>query len=133
MILNPKLEVHHVGIACEDMDKCANFIRNTMNVVSETERVFDPLQDATVCILKLEDGTRLELITGNMVKDIIAKGVTYYHLCYTTPDINKTIDELKEKFRAIVISSPKPAKIFDGRLAAFLYTPLGVLELLEVS
>lgn len=125
------LKFHHVGIACHNIEKCKEFIKKTMNVKKESATVFDEKQNAHICILTLEDGVRFELIMGEMVKDIVEKGMTYYHTCYSVGNINRTIQRFQEELQAIIVSKPKPARIFDGKLVAFLYTPLGIIELLE--
>ncbi|MDP3734731.1 MAG: VOC family protein [Nanoarchaeota archaeon] len=130
-MIHPPLKMHHIGIACKDIEQCKQFIKNSMVVTEETETIFDELQNAFICLLTLEDSSRLELVSGEIVKDIIKQGMSYYHTCYSVNDIQKAIKILQQECKAIVISEPKKAKIFNGRLAAFLYTPIGILELLE--
>lgn len=130
-MITPPLKPHHLGIACKDIEQCKQFIKKIMIVREETGTIFDELQNAFICLLTLEDGSRLELISGEMVKDLVNQGISYYHTCYSVNDIQAVIKTLKEEHKAIIISEPKKAKIFNGRLAAFLYTPLGILELLE--
>ena len=104
-----------------------------MKVIDETETIFDENQNAWLCMLTLDGGAKLELISGPIVENIIKKNITYYHTCYSVVDINKAIKKLKLESRALVISEPKPGKLFNGRLAAFLHTPLGIVELIEKS
>ena len=125
------LEFHHIGIACEDIEKQKNFIKNFFNVKYESETVFDKNQNASLALLTLEDGLNIELISGDAVKNILKKGVKYYHICYAVSDINEYINKFKKQKDVIVISDPKPAILFDNSLVAFLYTPMGVIELLE--
>lgn len=126
-----KLKFLHLGIACGDIAPRKDFIKSAMDVVSESETIFDENQNASVCVLTLQGGVQLELISGPMVANLVKKGITYYHTCYGVPDIEKAISFLKRKHEAAVVSEIKPGKLFNGRRAVFLYTPIGIIELLE--
>ena len=84
-----------------------------------------------MCLLTLRGGLKLELISGPMVADLVKKGMTYYHLCYGVPDIEKAMADFKKTGQVTTISEIKPGKLFNGRRAVFLYTPIGLVELLE--
>jgi len=126
-----KLAFLHLGIACDDMAACQNFIKGTMNVIAESETIFDENQNASVCLFTLSGGVQLELITGPVVTNLVKNGTTYYHTCYGVPDIEQAIFFLKKEHKASVISEIKPGKLFNGRRVVFLYTPIGIIELLE--
>lgn len=102
-----------------------------MPVVSESETIFDENQNASICLLALREGVTLELISGSVVASMVKKGITYYHTCYSVQNIEKTVSFLKRKHTITVISEIKPGKIFNGRRVVFLYTPIGIVELLE--
>lgn len=126
-----KLKFLHLGIACRDIAPCKDFIKSVMDVVSESKTVFDENQNASVCVLTLQGGIQLELVSGPIVANLVKKGITYYHTCYGVPDIKKAVSFLKREHKAAVISEIKPGKLFNGRRAVFLYTQIGVIELLE--
>lgn len=102
----------------------------THTVIDESGPVHDPLQDATVCLLECEGGLRIELVSGEAVAGLVRKGMSWYHNCYEVDDINAAIAELGER-RCIVAREPREAVLFGGRRVAFLYSPLGLIELLE--
>lgn len=126
-----KLTFLHVGVACEDITLCKDLIQRTMDVETVSKTVFDERQNASVCLLTLRGGVTLELISGPVVANILKKGMTYYHTCYGVADLEKAISFLKTEYNATVISEIKPGKIFNGRRVVFLYTPIGIIELLE--
>lgn len=126
-----KIMFLHIGIACDNILSCKSFIKRAMNVVSESETVFDENQNASMCLLTLHGGVTLELISGPVVAGLVKKGVTYYHTCYAVLDLEKAVSFLKREHNATVISEVKPGKIFNGRRVVFLYTPIGIVELLE--
>ena len=130
------IKFHHIGIACADIGLCKNFIKSLTDVADESEIIFDENQNASLCLLTLRSGVRLELVSGPMVADLVKKGITYYHTCYSVPDIEKAISLLKKPLPGgtggvTTISEIKPGKLFNGQRAVFLYTPIGIVELLE--
>ena len=125
-----KMKFHHIGIACKDMNESIRQIQEIYQVLSVSDIVFDQDQKANLCFLKTGNGIDIELIAGDQVKGILEKGIEYYHVCYEVSNIRENIDSLSKK-GAFVVSEPKPAKLFDKRKVAFLYTGTGLIELLE--
>jgi FkbH-like protein len=121
---------HHLGFACRDIKEGIAHINKHYHVVKVSDIIFDDIQDANVCLIETENGINIELVSGNQVKTLLNQGVNLYHVCYEVPDLFKAIEEFQNE-GALLVSEPKPAKLFDNRLVAFLNTPLGLLELLE--
>tara|TARA_R100000008_G_scaffold47509_1_gene28131 strand:+ start:41 stop:421 length:381 start_codon:yes stop_codon:yes gene_type:complete len=124
------MKFHHVGIASTDINKTRESIKKLHNVVDDSGIVFDELQNASLCLLTLQDGTRLEIVAGHAVESYCKKNMTYYHICYEVGDLKRSIDDLMAN-GAMLVSSPKPAKLFNMKKVAFLYTTYGIIELLE--
>jgi len=125
-----KLKFHHIGIACEDINQCIKQIQDVYQVLGVSDIVFDQGQQANLCLMKTGNGLDIELISGHQVKEILRKGIQYYHVCYEVSNIQETIESLSQK-GAILVSEPKPAKLFHNRNVAFLFTAIGLIELLE--
>ena len=125
------MKLHHVGIACEDISATTEELKNTFNITEISDQIFDAEQDATLCMVTLDDGSMLELVAGNVVKTYLKKKIKQYHVCYEVKDIDKQIKRM-ESAGAVVIRGKRPAKLFGGRQVAFLYTySIGMVELLE--
>lgn len=124
------MRFHHIGIATKDVKRGIEQIQKIYNTVTASEIIFDENQNATLCFIRTNNGIDIELIAGEMVSGLVKRGIQYYHICYTVSDIYKDIENMK-KNGAIVISEPKPAKLFDNKKVAFLYTDMGLIELLE--
>ena len=124
------LVMHHVGIACKDMESTAEFVLRSYVVESDTGKVYDPLQDAYLRLFNEGRPGAIELVSGPMVANMAKQNITYFHVCYSTPNLEKTLADSQEA-GAMIVSAPKPAILFGGRLVAFIYTPLGLVELLE--
>jgi methylmalonyl-CoA/ethylmalonyl-CoA epimerase len=125
-----RMKFHHIGIACEKIDKVKEWVMKVYSVTHEGELIFDPLQNATLCLMSTEEGLTFELISGEKVKGLIKKGVNLYHTCYSVPDIDKAAEEFKN-LGAMLFSSPQEAVLFNNKKVAFFYTPMGIIELLE--
>ncbi|HVS97328.1 MAG TPA: VOC family protein [Puia sp.] len=126
------MQLHHIGVACRDIETEIGNISRIHTVVHRTHVVYDPCQDATLAMLTLADGTRIELIAGTPVKTLLRKGVGYYHLCFEVDDIDSEIERLLGQ-DAVLLSPPQPAVLFDGRKVAFLHASYGIVELLSAN
>ncbi len=123
------MKIHHVGIVCNNIEKAIYYYKKQFNVKEQTSIIYDELQKANLCLLKTDTGLDVEFIAGEQVSHL-GKGITYYHLCYTVKNINDVIEEFQDK-GAVLVSTAKPAVLFEGRLVAFLLIKSGLIELLE--
>src|ERR1700759_4490602 len=102
------MKLHHIGIACKNIDEEIAVISKIHHVIAQSPKVFDEVQDAELALLTLADGTNIELISGKQVDTFVKKNITYYHLCFEVDDIDAEINRLVNE-GAFLISSPKPA------------------------
>ena len=125
------MKLHHIGIATEDIENLVEYLKQILNIKDISETVYDKNQEANLCMLTLEDGTKLELVSGKVVEKIVKKRQFLYHTCYETNDINKEIEKL-QKLDSFLVSEPKEAILFKNKKVAFLMTNIGLVELVEV-
>jgi len=92
--------------------------------------VYDEKQKANLCMIKTKNNISIELISGDIVENLLKKGINYYHTCYMVKNIEEKIKELQNS-NCVLISNPKEAILFENKKVAFLYTPFGMIELLE--
>jgi methylmalonyl-CoA/ethylmalonyl-CoA epimerase len=126
------MRFHHIGVACADSQKMLAWIERTHDIVERQGPVFDAQQNATLVMLRTRDGLEIELISGEMVKTIVKRGLAFYHICYAVDDLEASIRTLSES-GAMLISPAKKTVLFGGKQVAFLQTPMGIIELLEQS
>lgn len=124
------LKIHHVGIACKNIEKAVKEFKKMYNVIEVSEIIYDELQHANLCMLKTDTGLDVEFISGEQVANLLKAKITYYHICYSVENIESAIKHFEEN-GALMISGPKPAKLFEGKSVAFLMTKLGLIELVE--
>jgi len=120
---------HHAGIAVNNIEDAVASLRESfpeMELLSDP--VFDENQNVRLILVRYK-GLMMELIEGETVKKILKKGQPHYHNCYEVPDVDKTLQEIKDY---VLVKAPCPAILFDGRRVVFIYhSVLGLIELLE--
>jgi len=128
------MEFHHVGVAVRSIDETAQWYVGMGYRLTETFE--DPIQNVRVAFLIRGDSPLLELVQPvdktSPVSNILKKmGVSAYHFCYETTDLQKTIENLeRQDFRVLV--EPVKAVAFNNRKISFLYhLEIGLIELLE--
>jgi methylmalonyl-CoA/ethylmalonyl-CoA epimerase len=123
------MQLHHIGVACRDIEEGIEQLSLVHDVVARTPVIHDPEQDALLALLTLADGTRIELVAGRQVEALVKKNIGLYHLCFEVADIDAEIGRLVAGGAKLIVP-PKPAVLFDGRAVAFLYVDYGMIELL---
>ncbi len=126
------MEFHHIGIATEDIEKTLENLKKYFDISNISDTVYDPKQDANLCMLTFKDGVKIELIEGKVVQNILKRRQYLYHTCYSVGNIEKTIEELIAD-GAFLVSEPKEAVLFNNKKVAFLAWDLGLIELLEMG
>lgn len=126
------MKLHHIGIVCKDIHREREQIDKIHQVNSQSDVIFDELQNAELCLFNVDDNINLELVSGPMVEKLVDKGIQYAHLCYEVENLEVSVREFKSK-GALVVSAPKPAKLFSMRKVAFMFFPYGLVELIEAS
>ena len=122
---------HHIGCACKDIEKTADKLCKLF-AAERGDTIYDPQQDANLCMLTMPDGTFVELVSGRVVEGYLKKRMSYYHICYEVDGLENAISSMGTN-GAVVVSPPKPAVLFNGRRVAFIMTPMGLVELLEAE
>jgi len=125
------MNFHHIGIACDNIEDEIENIYKIHDIISISKIVYDNKQDANLCLIEIQGGINIELISGNVVRNLVKKNITYYHICYEVLDINFEIEKLIT-VGALLISDPKSAILFNNRKVAFLKVSYGLIELLEL-
>ena len=132
--MEPKLQFHHVGIACRSIDKTVGFYLTMGYTASQITD--DPLQHVRVCFLDKECAPRIELLEpldeqSPVARTLASAGVTPYHLCYEVQDIDAAVASLRKQ-RFLLVNGPVPACAMGNRRVAFLFKKdNGLVELVE--
>ena len=124
------MEFHHIGIACHDISLEIGKIKRIHSVLNITDIIFDHNQNVHLCMITLISGFKIELVSGKTVEKFIINSSTPYHICYSCENIDQEIKKISSN-GGLIVSTPKPAKLFNEKRVAFLYVSYGLIELLE--
>lgn len=126
------MKLHHIGIAVKSIDRQQAALTEQFGAAPVGEPVYDPIQDATLRMYALPDGTQIELVEGDSVKNCVRGGQksSIYHLCFETDDLDGQIASMVTH-GAVLFREPAPAVLFADRRVAFLHTKVMMVELLE--
>jgi len=129
--LEEKLKFHHFGIATDNISSTLEYLNTMFEIKNISETIFDEKQNVNLCMVTLKDEINMELINGEIINNYLRKNVYFYHICYETNNFECAIEKFV-KNGAVVISEPKEAVLFNNKKVAFLFTQLGLIELLEM-
>lgn len=121
---------HHIGVECKIIEQTIFTIKKIFQIKEISNMVYDEQQKANLCMIKTKNNINIELISGETVENLLKKGINYYHTCYVVSNIEEKIKEL-QNINCVLISNTKEAILFGNKKVAFLYTPFGMIELLE--
>ena len=125
-----KLKFHHIGIATENIEEAIKEMSTFFEITHISDIVFDEKQNASLCMLTIADGTKIELISGGQVERLVRKRQFLYHICYETDDIQAQIKQFEE-MGYMLVSDAKEAILFNMKKVAFMMTNMGLIELVE--
>ncbi|MFP4280060.1 MAG: HAD-IIIC family phosphatase [Halochromatium sp.] len=120
----------HIGYAVPDLGAALEGLRAVHRIAKIEGPLHDPLQGADLCMVTTAAGDRIELVAGEAVQGLLARGAGPYHSCYRVEDLEAEIAARRNAGQTL-ISTPRPAPLFHQQRVAFLSTALGIEELLE--
>lgn len=124
------MKFHHIGIACENIQEVIVFLENTFNIIKKSKIIWHESQGVDACLLTNADGANIELVSGKNIESFVKKKQFLYHSCWEVDNIDTAIKSFSDN-GSVLISEPTPSLLFNNRKVAFLYTSVGILELLE--
>jgi len=135
------LKFHHLGLATKNEKKATDFLRGLGYSINEI--VYDPLQNVNLILCKHESYPNVEIIFPKYINDINSplsnifkfQSELVYHICYTTTDLELSINKIKKLgLRVIPISLKKRAILFNNDLVSFYkIVGFGIIEILELN
>src|SRR5438128_1837702 len=115
--------LHHIGYLVRDIDQYLIASHWT----KETDTVEDPLQDARLCLLRMQHaaGPLLELVEFRQRDGLPATSSErhpgLHHLCFAVPS-TEAGERWARSCRFLPVTSWKPAVLFDGLPVRFYYS-----------
>jgi methylmalonyl-CoA/ethylmalonyl-CoA epimerase len=129
------MRLHHFGVAVPSIEQAAAQYRQAFGISLSTGIVADELQKVRVAFAPVGDGVFVEFVEpigeDSPIQGVLRKGGGLYHVCYVVADIDAAIEQLRLS-GGRTVSPPQPARAFDGRRIAFVYTQdRSLVEFLE--
>ena len=132
------LAFHHVGLALPDPAPAELFLRGQGYTLAAAVR--DPLQQADLAMWSHCNAPAVEVISPvtsgkgpvATILETRPDGLIY-HLCYTTLDLELTLDRVEQSgLRPFEVNPPKPAVLFGGeRVSFYMILGIGLIEIIE--
>lgn len=128
------MKIHHIGYLVKKIDK-AKLSFEKLGFVCEGETVYDDIRDIDILFM-VNEGYRIELVSPksdkSIVKDLLKKiGVSPYHLCYYSDDMEKDMETLRDS-GFVPVGETLPAPALGGKRVAFMFSSnSGMIELYE--
>lgn len=129
------LQLHHVGLAVDSIVAHAEHYRRSLGLELTGQIVEDEIQRVRVAFARVGPDTFIELVepidADSPIGRMLKTGGGIYHMCYLVADIDAAIARVCAA-GGRHISGPSPARAFEGRRIAWVYTPARTLvEFLE--
>jgi Glyoxalase/Bleomycin resistance protein/Dioxygenase superfamily len=132
------LAFHHLGLATKDSKAATAFLTGLGYRIGPM--IFDPLQNVHLALCAHDQMPDVEIITpaegpGPLDKLLSShKDGLVYHVCYTSADLDGSLDALESDGQLSVysISPPKEAVLFGGkRVSFYLVEGVGLMEIID--
>ncbi len=129
------MRLHHIGLVVSDLETQIERLRDLLGAELLGETMEDPLQGVKIAFVSTGADVTIELLQptsdASPVARFLQEGGGLNHLCYSVPDLDAALGELRAK-GCLVVSPPKPAVALSGRRVSFLYTrDRQLIELVE--
>ncbi len=128
-----KLEFHHLGIACNNIEREETIFR-LLGYRFEEEIFVDSEQGIRGKFGESKNQPRIELLQNiegsTTLTPYLEKGVKIYHYAYLVSDIEKACEYLK-KGKARMVSPLKHSQYFGTRICFFMLSNMMLVELVE--
>lgn len=125
--------IEHIGYVTRNIERTAE----TFKILgySAEEIINDDTQKTKICFLRKTGEVSIELVEpypeNATMLNMLKKGATPYHTCYTVPDVQSTYEELKE-FGFTPLFPPVAAPAFNNRLICYFWKKdIGLVEIVE--
>jgi catechol 2,3-dioxygenase-like lactoylglutathione lyase family enzyme len=135
-VIEHGLAFHHLGLAVLNPQKALSFLKGLG--YHWDSPITDPVQNVNLVLCEHPSAPAIELIfptdsPGPVSNILKSRQELFYHICYETVDLKRSLNNIKEQGnRIITISPPNPAILFSGRQVSFYYVDgFGLIEILE--
>lgn len=127
--------IAHLGYVVRNIEKStAQFLKEGARlIISPT---IDEVQRVSVCLLEIEDGTKIELVSpinkeiASPLESRLKRGGGLDHICYFVKEMQVAM-ETEIKRGSFLLQKPSFAKAFNSNVSFFMRPSGLVIELME--
>lgn len=124
------MKLHHVGIVVDNIEKKVALYRRMVPIGFPCEIIYDEIQKVRVAFVDAGNDVALEFIEpvglDSPVARALKQGTNLHHLCYEVAELEQALAQAREA-GALIVCEPVPARAFQGRRIAFIYSTVGGL------
>ncbi len=129
--------IDHICIAVKDLDEGISYWTRVFGYRQMTGTVVNSLQKVKVTFLDKENSLTVKLIEpleDNLsLVNFVNRGGGFHHICFKCDDIDKGVQDLKEK-GLITLVPPQSGEAFNNHKIAFLLARFGLnIELIDTD
>src|ERR1041384_4559601 len=112
------MKFSHLGIAISSLETALEFYRDLFGYKLLSGPFDDPLHKVSVCFIGTgnSDQPIIELVApfgdASPVKQLLAKGIAAYHVCYEVDNLERVIQEARAS-GCTMVTQPLPAVAFQ--------------------
>lgn len=128
--------IHHIGYLVKNIEKSRKKF-TALGFIDECEVQYDGRRDIYIQFL-INGDYRVELVQPAGEDSTYMAAMKRfknlpYHMCFTTSDLDESIDKYKTQQGFILSKEPEIASCLNNKRVAFMQHPVvGIIELLEV-
>jgi hypothetical protein len=130
------LKFHHLGLAVKQVENAVRMLKGLGYKIGPSVR--DDLQNVNLALCTRPEAPAIEIIyatetPGPLAAILKLNTSLMYHTCYKSENLEESLAEMRNDQNMVrVISPPKPAVLFGGRLVSFYQIRgFGMIEILE--
>ena len=129
------LSFHHLGLAVRTPENALVFVKGLDYEIHPS--IYDNFQNVNLILCSHELMPNIEIIfpsdTPGPLDNILKKNSELiYHICYSTMDLEQSLEKIKFINKIIAVTYPKPAILFSNKLVSFYKViGFGLIEIIE--
>ena len=131
------MKIDHICFAVKNISEGVSYWESVFGYRQMTEVVVNTLQKVKVVFLAKKESILIKLIEpteeNQSLINFVNRGGGFHHLCFRVDNMDKQIEEFKEK-GLLTLVPPQPGEAFNNHEIAFMLAKYGInIELIDTD
>ena len=131
------MKIDHICFAVKNISEGVSYWESVFGYRQMTEVVVNTLQKVKVVFLAKKESILIKLIEpteeNQSLINFVNRGGGFHHLCFRVDNMDKQIEEFKEK-GLLTLVPPQPGEAFNNHEIAFMLAKYGInIELVDTD